>query len=60
MARQSEDEAEDRGSLILRVLDKRGVGVGVPEGTRERITSCTDLDTLTLRFDRSGSTGPSP
>ncbi|MFJ4690993.1 hypothetical protein [Streptomyces sp. NPDC088766] len=46
-----EGKAEDRASLVLRVLDKRGVDV--PEGTRERITSCTDLDTLTLWFDRS-------
>ncbi|MFJ9715956.1 hypothetical protein ACIRPQ_08445 [Streptomyces sp. NPDC101213] len=47
----TEGKAEDRASLVLRVLDKRGVDV--PEGTRERITSCTDLDTLTLWFDRS-------
>ncbi|MGV9943452.1 hypothetical protein [Streptomyces sp. NPDC003401] len=47
----TEGKAEDRASLVLRVLDKRGVDV--PEDTRERITSCTDLDTLTLWFDRS-------
>ncbi|WP_405506451.1 hypothetical protein [Streptomyces purpurascens] len=37
--------------LILRVLEKRGIDI--PETARERITSCTDLDTLTLWFDRS-------
>ncbi|MEU0248073.1 hypothetical protein ABZ192_27855 [Streptomyces sp. NPDC006235] len=43
----SESEAES----ILSVLKKRGIPV--PEATRDRITSCTDLDTLTLWFDRS-------
>jgi hypothetical protein len=35
----------------LSVLEKRGIPV--PEATRDRITTCTDLDTLTLWFDRS-------
>jgi hypothetical protein len=48
---QAEGKAEDRASLILRVLEKRGIPF--PESVRERITSCTDLDTLTLWFDRS-------
>ncbi|WP_411149649.1 hypothetical protein [Streptomyces sp. A30] len=43
--------AEDRAALILRVLEKHAIHV--PEDIRERITSCTDLDTLTLWFDRS-------
>lgn len=46
-----EAELKDRAVMILRVLEKRGIPV--PEDTRERITSCTDLDTLTLWFDRS-------
>lgn len=48
---KAEGRAEDRASLILRVLEKRRVHV--PDDTRERITSCTDLDTLGLWFDRS-------
>ncbi|MGW9030221.1 hypothetical protein ACWGQ5_40280 [Streptomyces sp. NPDC055722] len=46
-----EGKAEDRASLILRVLEKRGIPVS--EDTRERITSCIDLDTLAIWFDRS-------
>ncbi|MFD5156501.1 hypothetical protein ACFWMJ_00230 [Streptomyces hawaiiensis] len=33
------------------MLEKRGISI--PEATRDRITTCTDLDTLTLWFDRS-------
>ncbi|MDF3140742.1 MULTISPECIES: hypothetical protein [unclassified Streptomyces] len=47
----AEGLAEARVSGILRVLEKHGIPV--PEGARERITSCTDLDTLALWFDRS-------
>ena len=46
-----EGKTEDRASLILRVLEKHGIDV--PDDIRERITSCSDLDTLTLWFDRS-------
>ncbi|MFJ4079566.1 hypothetical protein ACIP2Z_11465 [Streptomyces iakyrus] len=46
-----EGKAEGKAESILSVLDKRGIPV--PEATRDRITSCTDLDTLTLWFDRS-------
>ncbi|MER6629354.1 hypothetical protein ABT301_14100 [Streptomyces sp. NPDC000987] len=46
-----EGKVENRVSLILRVLELHGVPVS--EGTRERITSCTDLDTLARWFDRS-------
>ncbi|MGW0825113.1 hypothetical protein [Streptomyces sp. NPDC002845] len=46
-----EGEAKDRASLILRVLERHGIPV--PEDIRERVTSCTDLDTLMLWFDRS-------
>ena len=49
--RYLEGKTEDRASLILRVLEKHGIDV--PDDIRERITSCTDLDTLTLWFDRS-------
>ncbi|MER6010539.1 hypothetical protein [Streptomyces bluensis] len=48
---KAEGKAEDRAALILRVLEKHGIPV--PENTRERITSCTDLDTLIHWFDRS-------
>ncbi|MFF6989556.1 hypothetical protein [Streptomyces sp. NPDC010273] len=48
---KTEGRAEDRASLILRVLEKHGIDV--PDDIRERITSCSDLDTLTLWFDRS-------
>ncbi|WP_416977832.1 hypothetical protein [Streptomyces sp. T028] len=44
-------KAEEGALLILRVLDKHGIEV--PDGVRERITSCADLDTLTVWFDRS-------
>ncbi|MFJ5305313.1 hypothetical protein [Streptomyces sp. NPDC088350] len=47
----AEGRVENRASLILRVLEKHGIDV--PHDIRERITSCTDLDTLTLWFDRS-------
>jgi hypothetical protein len=46
-----EGKAEESASLILRVLEKHGIQI--PEDIRERITSCTDLDALTLWFDRS-------
>ncbi|MGW5608730.1 hypothetical protein ACWEWI_22025 [Streptomyces sp. NPDC003753] len=36
---------------ILRILDLRGIDV--PEATRERIATCTDLDTLSTWFDRA-------
>ncbi|MGW3628979.1 hypothetical protein ACWD7F_02235 [Streptomyces sp. NPDC005122] len=48
---QAEGRVEDRAALILRVLEKRGIDV--PEPARELIGSCTDLDTLTLWFDRA-------
>ncbi|MGK5697846.1 hypothetical protein ACSNOJ_34005 [Streptomyces sp. URMC 128] len=46
-----EGKAEGKAEGILRVLEKRDVPV--PEAIRDRITTCTDLDTLTLWFDRS-------
>ncbi|MFG2777900.1 hypothetical protein ACGFY7_08560 [Streptomyces prunicolor] len=47
----AEGRAENRAAFTLRVLEKHGIHV--PDDIRERITSCTDLDTLTLWFDRS-------
>lgn len=46
-----EGKAEGKAESILSVLEKRGIPV--PEDTRDRIISCTDLDTLALWFDRS-------
>lgn len=48
---KTEGKAEESASLILRVLKKQGIPV--PQSIEERITSCTDLDTLTRWFDRS-------
>jgi hypothetical protein len=48
---RTEGEAKGRAEDILRVLDLRGIDV--PEAARERITSCTDLDTLGAWFDRA-------
>ncbi|MFD9936121.1 hypothetical protein ACFWZ6_23670 [Streptomyces massasporeus] len=48
---KAEGIAEGKAGAILRVLEKRGIPV--PEAVRDRITTCTDLDTLTLWFDRS-------
>ncbi|MEU5292807.1 hypothetical protein [Streptomyces umbrinus] len=48
---RAEGQIEERVSMILSVLEKRGIPV--PEDTRERITSCADLDTLALWVDRS-------
>ena len=48
---RTEGKTEESASLVLRVLEKHGIDV--PQTIRERITSCTDLDTLTLWFDRS-------
>ncbi|PPS75739.1 MULTISPECIES: hypothetical protein [Streptomyces] len=46
-----EGKAEGKAESILSILEKRGIGI--PQDTRDRITTCTDLDTLTLWFDRS-------
>ncbi|MEV7083431.1 hypothetical protein AB0N88_33600 [Streptomyces sp. NPDC093516] len=48
---KAEGKAENQVESVLRVLEKRGVPLTTDD--RERITSCTDLDTLTLWFDRS-------
>ncbi|GAA1358397.1 hypothetical protein [Streptomyces beijiangensis] len=50
---QADGQAKERGQLILRVLDQRLVPV--PAETRDRITACTDLDTLGLWLDRAFS-----
>jgi hypothetical protein len=46
-------QVRERAGLILRVLDQRLVPVA-PE-VRDRITACTDLDTLSLWLDRAFS-----
>ncbi|WP_079665039.1 hypothetical protein [Streptomyces sp. 3214.6] len=48
---EAKGRAEGRAEDILRILGLRGVDV--PEDARERITSCTDLDTLGTWFDRA-------
>ncbi|MDT3724807.1 hypothetical protein ROS62_07855 [Streptomyces sp. DSM 41972] len=47
---KSRGKAESRAESILRVLEVQGVPVS--DEVRERITTCTDLDTLTTWFDR--------
>ncbi|MEV7138130.1 hypothetical protein [Streptomyces tauricus] len=44
---RAKGQAED----ILRLLTLRGIDV--PEAARERITGCTDLETLGTWFDRA-------
>ncbi|MGW3985592.1 hypothetical protein [Streptomyces sp. NPDC004830] len=46
-----EGKAEGTVQSILRVLQKRGIPLTPHD--RARITTCTDLDTLTRWFDRS-------
>ncbi|WP_055698662.1 MULTISPECIES: hypothetical protein [Streptomyces] len=43
--------AEGRAEDILRILDRRGIEV--PDPARERVTTCTDLDTLGTWLDRA-------
>jgi hypothetical protein len=47
----AEGRAAGKAQGILSVLEVRGIAV--PTSVRERITSCTDLDTLAVWFDRS-------
>lgn len=44
-------EATGEAKAILRVLEVRGVGI--PEDARERVSGCTDLDTLHRWLDRA-------
>ncbi|MGW7046763.1 hypothetical protein ACWGDT_29530 [Streptomyces avermitilis] len=46
-----EIRAEARAEDVVRLLDRRGLVLS--EADRERITSCDDLDALTLWFDRA-------
>ncbi|MEU6230513.1 hypothetical protein [Streptomyces sp. NPDC047042] len=48
---RAQGQAQGRAQDILRILDLRGIDV--PESARERISGCTDLDTLGTWFDRS-------
>ncbi|MFE7029492.1 hypothetical protein ACFU9Y_04215 [Streptomyces sp. NPDC057621] len=47
----AEGESRGRTNDILRLLTLRGIDV--PEAAHERITGCTDLETLGVWFDRS-------
>ncbi|MEW2401749.1 hypothetical protein [Streptomyces sp. NPDC046862] len=48
---KAEGKAEGEATLILRLLERRGIAV--TKDVRERVLGCTDLATLTLWFDRS-------
>lgn len=48
---RGEGRAEGRAEDIILLLTKRGIPV--PEEARDRITDCTDLDTLSVWFDRA-------
>lgn len=48
---KAEGIVEGKAESILSVLEKRGIDPS--QDIRDRITSCTDPDTLTLWFDRS-------
>ena len=48
---RAEGKAEGKAEAILHALRVRGIAVS--DEVRERITTCTDLDTLTTWFDRS-------
>lgn len=48
---RAQGEAVGRAEAILQILDKRGIAVD--EDSREKIFSCTSLDTLTTWLDRS-------
>ncbi|KUN11780.1 RpnC/YadD family protein [Streptomyces canus] len=43
--------ANGRAEDILRLLDRRGIEI--PDAVRERVKDCTDLDVLSVWFDRS-------
>jgi hypothetical protein len=47
----AEGEAKGEAKALLRVLERRGVTV--PAAVRERVTNCTDLDTLNRWLDRA-------
>jgi flagellar biosynthesis/type III secretory pathway protein FliH len=46
-----EGQARGRAEGVLRILAARGIAVD--EGTRQRILSCTDLNTLDKWFDKA-------
>ncbi|PSM43820.1 hypothetical protein C6Y14_09425 [Streptomyces dioscori] len=50
----AEGQTRSRAEDILRLLTLRGIDV--PEAARERITGCTDLETLGVWFDRAVTT----
>ena len=48
---RQEGRAQGQAQSILQVLDRRGITVD--DGSRERIESCTDADTLSTWLDRA-------
>jgi hypothetical protein len=48
---EARGQAEAKADVVLRILDRNEITV--PADARERITSCTDLDTLDLWIDRA-------
>ncbi|MGW3723749.1 hypothetical protein [Streptomyces sp. NPDC000851] len=52
---RAEGRAEGRAEDILLILEARGIDV--PEATRERIITCTDLDTLRTWLTRAVTVG---
>ena len=48
---REEGRAQGQVKSILQVLDRRGIAVD--DGSRERIESCTDADTLSTWLDQA-------
>jgi hypothetical protein len=48
---RQEGRAQGQAQSILQVLDRRGIAVDA--GSRERIESCTEADTLSTWLDRA-------
>ncbi|WP_043237433.1 hypothetical protein [Streptomyces violaceusniger] len=48
---KAEGEVHSRVQSVLRALERRGITT--PPEARDRITNCTDLDTLDRWFDRA-------
>ncbi|MGW7752236.1 hypothetical protein ACWGK6_11830 [Streptomyces violaceusniger] len=48
---KAEGEVHSRVEGVLRALEKRGIAT--PPETHDRITNCTDLETLDRWFDRA-------
>jgi hypothetical protein len=48
---RAEGRAQGRAEDILRILERRDIET--PDTVRDRVSSCTDLDTLDTWFDRA-------